>query len=144
MKKALVLLVSLVCFGFAFNVTAQESEVETQEMGKICFIRSTGFAGSAAAFKTFIDDEFVCKLNNKKYSFHDVKIGKHTCSVQFGGKKSKEKAEKFEVDVKPGVITYVQLVFETGAFVNNVYCEEITENTATNKMQTLEEDLKCL
>ncbi|MFD0837049.1 hypothetical protein ACFQ0I_14810 [Mariniflexile aquimaris] len=143
MKKALVLF-TLVCFGFALNLNAQESEAETQEMGKICFIRSTGFAGSAAAFKTFIDDEFVCKLNNKKYSFHDVKIGKHTCSVQFGGKKSKEKAEKFEVDVKPGVITYVQLVFETGAFVNNVYCEEITENTATNKMQTLEEDLKCL
>ena len=128
----------------SFNLFAQDSNTSESETGTICFIRSTGFAGSATAFKTFIDKEFVCKLNNKKYSFHEVSAGKHLCSVQFGGRKSKEKAEKFEVDVKPGKVTYVQLVFETGAFVNNVYCEEVTENTANNKMKKLKEDIKCL
>jgi hypothetical protein len=115
-----------------------------QEMGKIYFLRSTGFQGSAAAFKTFIDGELVCKLNNKKYSIHEVSIGKHECSVQFGGKKSKEKAEKFEVQVEAGKSTYVELVFETGIFINNIYCQEVTENTANKKMEIMEEDTKCL
>ena len=132
------------CLMLVVNVFAQESETVNAENGKICFIRSTGFVGSAQAFKTFIDEQFVCKLNNKRYSFHEVPAGIHRCSVQFGGKKSKEKAEKFEVDVKPGEITYVQLVFETGVLINNVYCEEVTENTAKSKMENLEEDDKCL
>ncbi|RVT72783.1 DUF2846 domain-containing protein [Flavobacterium sufflavum] len=122
--------------------TAQEKE--TLETGKIYFLRSTGFQGSAVAFKAFIDGEFVCRLNNKKYSIHEVPVGKHECSVQFGGTKSKEKAEKFEVVVEPGKITYVQLVFETGLFINNIYCEEVTENTAKKKMEILVEDTKCL
>lgn len=139
-KKLIILfLIFLGC-----NVTVQAQDSETKETGKIYFLRSTGFQGSAVAFKTFIDGEFVCKLNNKKYSVHEVPVGKHECSVQFGGKKSKEKAEKFEVLVEAGKITYVQLVFETGMLINNIYCEEVTENTATQKMKMMEEDTKCL
>ncbi|WP_417941614.1 DUF2846 domain-containing protein [Flavobacterium sp. RS13.1] len=124
------------------TVQAQDTQQKT-ETGKIYFLRSTGFAGSAQAFKTFIDEQFVCKLNNKKYSIHEVSTGKHTCSVQFGGKKSKEGAEKFEILVEPGKITYVQVVFETGMWVNNIYCEEITENTAKKKMEQMTEDTEC-
>jgi hypothetical protein len=126
----------------ASAIKAQETEQKT-ESGKIYFLRSTGFAGSAQAFKTFIDEKFVCKLNNKKYSIHEVPAGKHSCSVQFGGKKSKEGAEKFEVLVEPGKITYVQIVFETGMWINNVYCEEVTENTAKQKMINMSEDTDC-
>ena len=140
MKKIVfTFLITLIATSF---ITAQEKE--NLQTGKIYFLRSTGFQGSAVAFKTFIDGEFVCKLNNKKYSIHEVPVGKHECSVQFGGKKSKEKAEKFEVQVEPGKITYVQLVFETGVFINNIYCEEVTENTAKNKMEILVEYTKCL
>lgn len=138
-KIIFTILVSLIVTSF---VSAQDKE--NVQTGKIYFLRSTGFQGSAAAFKTFIDGEFVCKLNNKKYSIHEVPVGKHECSVQFGGKKSKEKAEKFEVQVESGKITYVQLVFETGLFINNIYCEEVTENTAKQKMLNMEEDTKCL
>jgi len=46
--------------------------------------------------------------------------------------------------VEFGGITYVQLVFETGVLINNVYCEEVTENTAKSKMENLTEDVKCL
>ncbi|MBU0942041.1 MAG: DUF2846 domain-containing protein [Flavobacteriaceae bacterium] len=138
-KFIIVLLISL-----SFNTIMQAQDVQAKETGKIYFLRSTGFQGSAVAFKTFIDGEFVCKLNNKKYSIHEVPVGKHECSVQFGGKKSKEKAEKFEVLVEAGKITYVQLVFETGAFVNNIYCEEVTANTALKKMEGMTEDDKCL
>ncbi|MEZ7500254.1 DUF2846 domain-containing protein [Flavobacterium sp. Arc3] len=138
-KLILTLFISL-----SVNCFMNAQDIEKTETGKIYFLRSTGFAGSAAAFKTFIDGEFVCKLNNKKYSVHEVSVGSHECSVQFGGKKSKDKAEKFEVKVEPGKITYVQLVFETGVLVNNIYCEEVTENTAKQKMTKMEEDAKCL
>ncbi|MBC5862987.1 DUF2846 domain-containing protein [Flavobacterium turcicum] len=137
-KTILTLLVSLF---FAVGAAAQETS--TSETGKIYFLRSTGFQGSAVAFKTFIDGEFVCKLNNKKYSIHEVPVGKHECSVQFGGKVSKEKAEKFVIDVQPGKTVYVQIVFESGILINNVYCEEVTENTATSKMQNMKEDTEC-
>ena len=138
-KFIIVLLISL-----SFNAVLQAQDGQAKETGKIYFLRSTGFQGSAVAFKTFIDGEFVCKLNNKKYSIHEVPVGKHECSVQFGGKKSKEKAEKFEVLVEAGKVTYVKLVFETGAFINNIYCEEVTENTAIQNMKMMEEDTKCL
>ncbi|GAA4291268.1 DUF2846 domain-containing protein [Aestuariibaculum suncheonense] len=141
MKKTFFLALVML-LGFALTSKAQD--LSEDQTGKIYFLRSTGFAGSASAFKTFIDGEFVCKLNNKKYSVHEVPVGSHQCSVQFGGKKSKEKAEKFEVVVEPGKTVYVQLVFETGVLVNNVYCEEVTENTATQKMSYMEEDTKCL
>lgn len=140
MKK--IFCTALFTFLVSLSVSAQEKE--NVPTGKIYFLRSTGFAGSAAAFKTFIDGEFVCKLNNKKYSIHEVPLGKHECSVQFGGKKSKDKAEKFEVIVEAGKITYVQLVFEMGAFISNIYCEEVTENTAVKKMKIMVEDTKCL
>jgi hypothetical protein len=140
MKKSIFTLI--VTLFFASLASAQDStNVET---GKIYFLRSTGFQGSAVAFKTFIDGEFVCKLNNKKYSIHEVPAGKHECSVQFGGKVSKDKAEKFVIQVEPGKITYVQLVFETGILINNIYCEEVTENTAKSKMANMTEDTKCL
>lgn len=142
LNKNLILML-LMLLSFTSFVKAQD-KINTPETGKIYFLRLTGFAGSATAFKTFIDEKFVCKLNNKKYSIHEVPIGKHRCSVQFGGTKSKEKAEKFEVNVEPGKITYVQLVFEMGAFINNIYCEEVTENTAKMKMEKMEEDTKCL
>ncbi|MGA9637758.1 DUF2846 domain-containing protein [Flavobacterium sp.] len=138
-KIVITFLVSLV-----FTAFAKAQDKENLQTGKIYFLRSTGFQGSAAAFKTFIDGEFVCKLNNKKFSIHEVPVGKHECSVQFGGKVSKEKAEKFEVNVEAGKITYVQLVFETGMFINNIYCEEVTENTAKKKMEIMVEDTKCL
>lgn len=137
-KTILTLLVSLF---FASVAAAQETS--SAGTGKIYFLRSTGFQGSAVAFKTFIDGEFVCKLNNKKYSIHEVPAGKHECSVQFGGKVSKEKAEKFVIDVQPGKTVYVQIVFESGMLINNVYCEEVTENTATSKMQNMKEDTDC-
>jgi len=138
-KFIIVLLISL-----SFNAVLQAQDGQAKETGKIYFLRSTGFQGSAVAFKTFIDGEFVCKLNNKKYSIHEVPVGKHECSVQFGGKKSKEKAEKFEVLVEAGKVTYVKLVFETGVLINNIYCEEVTENTAIQNMKMMEEDTKCL
>lgn len=132
---------------FKINYQNGTSEVYNQETktnnAKIYFIRDTGFNGSATGFKTFIDDKFACRLNNKKYSIHEVSPGKHYVSVQFSGKKSKESAEKLEINTESGKIYYIQIMFKTGFFANDTYCSEITENTAKPILKILEQDNDC-
>jgi hypothetical protein len=137
-----LILVSIFLLTVTSSAVAQTSDTVTSK-SKVYFLRNTGYIGSAAAFKTFIDDQFLCRLNNKRYTVHEVPSGKHTFSVQFGGTTLKEKAERFELTLEPGKIYYLRVVFKNGAFVNNVYCEEITENTAKNEIALLKADTKC-
>jgi len=139
MRKLLfVLLVPLI------SVSLNAQGDSTTQNGKVYFMRSTGFQGSAQGFTVFIDDVVVCKLNNKRFSIHEIAPGKHIFSVQFAGKSSKEKAERIEITVEPGKTYYIQLIFQTGFIKNNLYCQEVTENSARTVMSGLEEDKKCL
>lgn len=114
------------------------------KFGKVYFIRSTGFQGSAAAFTAFIDDQLVCKLNNKRYSIHEVPEGEHAFTVQFGGKQAKAKAEPIVINVEEGKNYYVQMVFQTGVLKNNLYCQEVTENSANTILADCVEDTNCI
>ena len=116
----------------------------TNQNGKVYFLRSTGFAGSAAGFTVFIDDTVVCKLNNKRYSIHSITPGNHKFSVQFAGKESKEKSERIEISIEAGKTYYIQLIFQSGFFKNNLYCQEVTESSAKKVIPGLQEDKKCL
>jgi hypothetical protein len=138
-KKVFVFLVSLIVISFA----SAQDKVNTKT-GKIYFLRSTGLVGFAAPFKTYIDGELVCKLDNKKYSIHEVSSGNHECYVIFGGLKLNEKAEKCNVKVESDKITYVQFFLENGFLSFRIYGEEITEDTAKEKMKKMKEDTKCL
>lgn len=111
--------------------------------GKVYFIRSTGFQGSAVAFTAFIDKQLVCKLNNKKFSIHNVKVGEHTFSVQFAGKNAKEKAEIIKINIEEGKTYYIQMVLQSGLLVNNLYCQEVTENSSKTVLSNCVEDTKC-
>lgn len=143
MNKALLLPLIISIF-FTFHIKAQNSEY--QKTGKIYFLRATGFNGAISALRVFIDGEFACKLNNNKYSIHEVSTGKHECSVQSGGNKLKKWAEKFQVNVEAGKTTYVQVFLALGPLSNNVYCQEITENSAITlkKRNKMKIDNKCL
>ncbi|MBA6313426.1 DUF2846 domain-containing protein [Cellulophaga baltica] len=118
----------------------------SQETAKVYFMRTTGFQGSAQGFTAFIDGELTCKLNNKRYSVHEIAPGTHLFSVQFAGKKSKEKAakEQITISVEAGKTYYIQMLFQTGILVNNLYCQEVTENSANTILPNLQEDTKCL
>lgn len=140
MKKLLIVFL----LAIAVNTSYGQPVESASTSGKVYFLRSTGYNGSAAAFTVFIDDTVVCKLNNKRYSIHDVQPGTHSFSVQFAGKKSKEKAERIEITVEPGKTYYIQLIFQGGMFVNNLYCQEVTENSAKKVLPDLQEDKKCL
>jgi len=123
---------------------AQDGEISIPKKAKVYFLRSTGFAGSGASFKTYIDGEMVCKLGNKRYSVHEVSEGKHECYVLFGGLKINEKVEKCEIEVKENKITYVQFFLDNGVFGFKIYCKEITEEDAKKKIEKMKEDVKCL
>lgn len=115
-----------------------------QETGTIYLMRKTGMSGTVSAFNAFIDGELVCRLNNKKFSVHEVPAGEHIITVQFSGKSAKDKAEPITVMVKPGQPVFVQMVLEAGVVINNLYCLEITESSARPILRKLKEDSKCL
>ena len=139
MKKLIFNLI--VTLFFASLASAQDTTKVAS--GKIYFLRSTGISGSGSAFKMFIDDKFVCKLNNKNYSVHEVAVGKHNCFVKGGRKKPGEGAEKFVVQVEAGKITYVKLIYEIGVFEYYLYFKEVIEEIALKEIEKMSEDTKC-
>lgn len=140
-KLLLVLFVAIA----SVNLNAQSDSTKASTgNGTVYFLRSTGYTGSAQGFTVFIDDNVVCKLNNKRFSIHEVTAGKHIFSVQFAGKSSKEKAERIEINIEPGKTYYIQLIFQSGLLKNNLYCQEVTESSAKTMMGKLTEDNKCL
>lgn len=106
--------------------------------GEICFIRATGYVASAVNFKAYIDDSLACKLKNKTYSIHTVPVGEHTVSARNTGLGSRKPSAPFKVTVEAGKITYVDVVW-----ANDVYCEEITKNSAETKMKKLKQNTAC-
>ncbi len=144
MKKVILALLTIITFQ---GITAQEavaSEDESTAVAKVYFLRTTGFAGSAAGFTAFIDDTLACKLNNKRFSVHEVAPGKRKFTVQFAGKKAKAKAEPIYIEIEAGKTYYVQMLFQTGILKNNLYCQEVTKSSADAVMPDLKEDTKCL
>jgi hypothetical protein len=125
------------------QVTKPEAAKPGNENSTVYFMRSTGFAGSAAAFTAFIDDSLVCRLNNKRFSLHTIQPGDHKFTVQFAGKKSKSGAEPIKIKIEPGKTYYIQFIFQTGMLVNNLYCQEVTESSAQLIMPALKEDTDC-
>ncbi|HEX5150755.1 MAG TPA: hypothetical protein VFW07_04875 [Parafilimonas sp.] len=111
--------------------------------GKVQFMRKTGFEGSGAGFTVFIDSNYVCKLNEARYSVQRVPVGTHSFSVQFGGKKSKTGAEKITIDIEEGKTYYIQVLYQTGFFVNNILCQEVTASSARLMLPKLKEDKGC-
>lgn len=128
------------------STATQTASTDAAQSGsaKIVFMRSTGYNGSLAAFTTFIDDNLVCRLNNKRFSTHTVQPGEHNFSVQFAGKDSKVKAERITIKTEAGKTYYIQLIFQPGAFVNNLFCQEVTENSAKLLLPKMKEDTECL
>jgi hypothetical protein len=108
--------------------------------GKVYFIRHTGHEGSAVTFKAVVDKEVVCKLNNKKYSIHELPAGEHSFSVQFSGKQ----AEPLTINIEEGKTYYLYMVLQPGVMKTALYCIEITEHSAKMFLEACELDNKCL
>lgn len=123
------------------TLTAQTPNQDS--VATIYFLRETGYMGKAGAFKVFIDADYICKISDNRYISITIAPGTHTVSAQYYGTSIKDNAEKFEFTAEAGKTYYFTVTQVTGAFVNNIFCEEITENSAKNKMKGLREDPDC-
>ena len=121
----------------AATLTGQElpENDPNADYGIVYFLRGKGHAGSATAFSALIDGNRVCKLNNRRYSRHEVDPGSHEFSAQFGGKKGKKKAELIEIEIEAGKTYYVQMVMQASFWVNDVRAQEITRNSALHLLE---------
>jgi len=117
-----------------------QATIEKEEMGEIIFIRNTGIYGCAVAFRTFIDEGFVCKLNNKRYSKHKVKAGQHDCTAQFYGKKLITRRGTSKIKIRAGEKKYILLVMKYGWFTSRISTVEISETSAIKMIDKLKED----
>lgn len=112
-----------------------------QGTAKIYFFRNTGYSGWAAAYSAFIDDTLVCKLNNNRYSIHEIKPGQRKISTQFYGKNSKDKAQFININIEAGRTYYVQL--EQGGAGTKIYPQEIGESSTRKLMEKCKLDSDC-
>ncbi len=142
--KLFVSILSFLLLTISIDSLAQADSLS--QSGNVYFMRSTGFSGSAVAFSVFVDDSIVCRLNNKRFSIHTVQPGEHRFTIQFAGKKSKEKAkeETITINIETGKTYYIQAIFQPGFLVNNVYPQEVTESSAKTILPKLKQDVKCL
>ncbi len=104
--------------------------------GLVYFLRGKNHAWSYLAFSALVDEDRVCKLNNRRYSMHEVAVGEHNFRVQVGGKKGKKKAEITTINVEAGKTYYLQMIMHANYWWTNVYPQEITRNGALRLLET--------
>lgn len=109
----------------------------------IYLMRSTGFQGSATPYVAFIDSNMVCKLNNNKYSIHQVIPGQHKFYAQFNGKTIKDNIEPISLNVEAGKVYYLGMVVVYGKLINKLSFYELSEYAAKVSLENLEEDPNC-
>lgn len=123
-----------------------ESQAQTDSggvaKGEVTFLRNNTVV-DLKLNKVFMDDMFLCKIGEHKYFIREVPVGKHSFSVQFNGKKSKKKAEKLFIEIKPGGKYFVQVIFQDKWPIPNVYCIEITESSAMRVLPSLKLSDRC-
>lgn len=94
-------------------------------------------------YSAFINDTLVCKLNNNRYSIHDVKPGKHEISVQYYGKESKDKAEPISINVEAGKTYYIQITQQAKGLTQRIFPQEITESSTARLLEKCKMDANC-
>ncbi len=118
-----------------------------QETAKVFIARKKIYTGTGGPLKVFVDDNLVCRINNNKYSVHDIPAGTHRFSVQYYSKESKDgKFQDFgaiEINVEAGKEYYIKSSLQTKKMLTHVILEEITANSWGKVKDGLDQD-DCL
>ena len=118
------------------------SEIDPNTPASLYFIRSTGLQGGAVPFSIFMDNQKICKLNNNRYSIHEINPGEHNITMQFRGKKPKDFGKVF--NILPGNSYYFELGLKQVSKIDyRLYFHEISKNKADDLMKSLKEDVNC-
>jgi hypothetical protein len=132
-------------FLFAFHfMFCMYSDGQTNS-AKIILIREGMHEGSAAASSIFMNDELLCKLNNKKFSIHNVSPGRYSFHAQWGGSKRRgDKRGDIEIDIEDGKTYYLKFNMVSKAFNGYVGLIDVTEATFNKLKDELKLDEECL
>ena len=110
--------------------------------GEVYFLRSTGVYGFGISFKTFLNGESACRINNNRFSKHTVKAGTHHFSVQYYGKRPWAQVPVEDITVKPGEKKYILICQHIGLVQNKLFGVEITPAVGQKILNGLKEDGK--
>ena len=126
-----------------FVILVSNSLFAQNTNGKVYFLRSDGFPPLAGAYNVFIDDALVCKINNKRFSIHNVTPGAHVVSSQILGNKPGKKVDKDKKQIEAGKTYYIQVFYKHGLFFNKLKTKEIDEDSAKKLLSNLKEVKNC-
>ena len=137
------------------NVSAQNDSA----YGKVYFMRlpireKESLLEMAVNYcNVFIDSNFICRLDEKKYFTINVPAGMHRFDMRVTGKKIKPKSESMfavtsesiSFNVEAGKSFYVQFVFKRydSRRKLDTYCKYLTEERAVMMLPDLKEDRSC-
>lgn len=127
-----------------FAVTLPFSSFSQEKKGTVYIIRETGLPGAVFSFNAFVDSNLICRLNNNRFSIHEVSVGTHSFHAQSMGKKAAGYPERITIDIEEGKTYYLKMVYVDKILIDKLYMEEITANTAKQKLKKCKEDTKCL
>src|SRR6188474_1461717 len=101
----------------------------------------------------FIDSNFICRLDEKKYFVTSVPAGMRRFDMRVTGKKIKAKSESIfaaksvstSFNVEAGKSYYIQFVFRRydNRRILDSYCKYLTEERANMMLPDLKEDKSC-
>ncbi|HSK12285.1 MAG TPA: DUF2846 domain-containing protein [Phnomibacter sp.] len=111
---------------------------------KVYLLREGAHEGSAVSCSIFKDEELLCKLNNKRYSVHDLAPGSYTFHAQWSGNKlNKDKRGDIVITLEGGKTYYIKFNPVAKAFNGYVGLIDVTENTFQKIEPMLKLDDKC-
>jgi hypothetical protein len=116
-----------------------------QEASTVHIARNKIYSGAMGQLKIFIDEKLSCEINNNSYSTHNLSPGKHTFSVQWGGKEEKENASEkrtLEIECVAGKTYYLKIIKEQKNMILWLYIEEISQASWQRFEKSLKPD--CL
>lgn len=112
---------------------------------KVFLVREGMHEGSAVSCSIFKEEELLCKLNNKRYSVHEINPGKYIFHAQWGGNKpNNDKRGDLTLTLEEGKTYYLKFNSVSKAFNGYVGLLEVTETTFKTLESLLKLDDKCL
>ncbi|MDA8693190.1 DUF2846 domain-containing protein [Saprospiraceae bacterium] len=137
-----------ITFFLLIILTTLSGRTECQETtgdapAEVYFIRAKSLQGAAIAYRIFADDEMICKLNNNRYTVHQLSPDTKTISVQFKGGKIKKKTIRIDVELESEKTYYFGVCIKNGAFVNRPILCQAEKDEAEDFMKVSKLDDKC-
>ena len=139
--KSITIYISIIFITLSGRAECQA--VNNEAPAEVYFLRAKSLQGAAIAFRIFANDELICKLNNNRYTVHQLSPDSKTLSVQFKGGKIKKKTIRYDVELESGKTYYFGICITSGAFVNRPILCPVDKEEAEDFIKESKLDDKC-